>query len=65
MTQHEQLESWLAQEQQTQARLDAGVGPGVAKPQQLAGRSGLEMMRAGNPGLSICPLAAYIGGGSS
>src|SRR5512141_3174206 len=46
MTQDDPLEAWLAQERDTQARLDAGAGPGVVTPQQMAGRSGLEMMRA-------------------
>lgn len=46
MTHDNQLEAWLAQERETQERLDAGVGPGVIRPDQLAGRSGLEVMRA-------------------
>lgn len=41
-----QLEAWLAQEQEVRTRLDAGPGPGVARPDQLAGRNGLEMMQA-------------------
>jgi uncharacterized protein (TIGR00369 family) len=40
------LETWLAQEQEVRSRLDAGVGAGVATPEQLAGKSGLEIMRA-------------------
>lgn len=46
MSQMNQLEAWLAQEREVMARLDAGVGPGVVKPQQLAGKTGLEMMQA-------------------
>ena len=46
MTQDNQLEAWLAQERETRARLDAGAGPGVIRPGQLAGRSGLETMQA-------------------
>src|SRR4029079_19016587 len=46
MAQDNQLEAWLTQERDTQARLDAGAGPGVVKAQELAGRSGLEMMQA-------------------
>ncbi|MDB4906864.1 MAG: aromatic compound catabolic protein [Gemmatimonadetes bacterium] len=46
MTQMNQLEAWLAQEREVRAALDAGVGAGVAKPEQLAGKSGLEMMQA-------------------
>jgi uncharacterized protein (TIGR00369 family) len=46
MSQMNQLEAWLAQEREVMARLEAGVGAGVAKPQQLAGKTGLEMMQA-------------------
>ncbi|HSH92390.1 MAG TPA: PaaI family thioesterase [Ramlibacter sp.] len=46
MTQMNQLEAWLAQEREVKALLDAGVGPGVSRPEQVAGKSGLEMMHA-------------------
>jgi uncharacterized protein (TIGR00369 family) len=46
VTQNKQVEAWLAQERETQARLDAGVGPGVVQPAQLAARSGLAMLQA-------------------
>lgn len=46
MSEPDQLEAWLAQEREVLARLEAGPGPGVAKPEQLAGKSGLEMMEA-------------------
>lgn len=46
MSQMNQIEAWLAQEREVMARLDAGVGPGVATPEQLAGKTGLEMMQA-------------------
>jgi uncharacterized protein (TIGR00369 family) len=46
MTQENQLEAWMAQENETQARLDAGAGLGAVPPEQIAGRSGLEMMQA-------------------
>jgi uncharacterized protein (TIGR00369 family) len=46
MSQMNQLESWLAQEKELLERLAAGVGAGVATPQQLAGKSGLEIMHA-------------------
>jgi uncharacterized protein (TIGR00369 family) len=39
-------QSWLDTESAVRERLAQGVGPGVAKPEQLAGRSGLEMMLA-------------------
>jgi uncharacterized protein (TIGR00369 family) len=40
------LEAWLVQEQAVRATLDVGPGPGVAKPEQVAGMTGLEMMQA-------------------
>jgi uncharacterized protein (TIGR00369 family) len=46
MTQINHLESWLAQEREIHARMEAGLGAGVAKPEQVAGMTGLEMMQA-------------------
>lgn len=46
MTQMNQLEAWLAQEREVVARIEAGVGAGVARPDQVAGKTGIEMMRA-------------------
>jgi len=46
MTQVDRLEQWLAQERDVVARVAAGAGSGVAKPEQVAGRSGLELMQA-------------------
>ncbi len=40
------LEAWLELENTVRARLDKGPGPGVARPEQVAGMSGLEMMQA-------------------
>ncbi len=40
------LETWLAQEQEISARMLAGAGCGVARPEQVAGKTGLEMMQA-------------------
>src|SRR5688572_12256070 len=40
------LEAWLVQEREVLARLRGGVGAGVVRGDQLAGRSGLEMMQA-------------------
>ena len=40
------LDQWLAQEREVQARLDEGAGSGVARPEQVAGRSGLELLQA-------------------
>lgn len=40
------LEQWMAEEIAVRVRLDAGPGPGVARPEQIAGKTGLEMMLA-------------------
>ena len=40
------LEAWLAQEKAVRTRIDAGVGPGVARPEQVAGKTGLQVMHA-------------------
>lgn len=40
------LKTWLADEAAVLARLEAGPGPGVARPDQVAGRTGLELMQA-------------------
>lgn len=39
------LEQWLAQERAAQVHFDR-AGPGVARPEQVAGKSGLETMQA-------------------
>ena len=39
------LATWIAEEAAIRARLDAGPGPGVARRDQVAGRSGLELMQ--------------------
>lgn len=47
MTQHNNnLEQWLAQERTIHERLAQGAGPGVARPEQVAGKTGMEMMQA-------------------
>ena len=46
MTQMNQLEAWLAQEREVSARLEAGAGAGVARPEQVVGRSGMELLQA-------------------
>lgn len=40
------LATWLAEEQAVRDRLANGPGPGVARPDQVAGRSGLALMQA-------------------
>jgi uncharacterized protein (TIGR00369 family) len=39
------LAAWLAAEEEQRRRLAAGPGPGVSTPQQVAARSGLELMQ--------------------
>lgn len=46
MTTSNHLDTWLAQEQAVRALLDNGPGPGVAKPEQIAGMNGMETMQA-------------------
>ena len=46
MTQVDKLEEWLAQEREVVARIERGPGCGVAKPEQVAGRSGLDVLQA-------------------
>jgi uncharacterized protein (TIGR00369 family) len=46
MSKIDHLEAWLAQEREVTARIDAGVGCGVSRPEQIAGRSGLELLQA-------------------
>ncbi|MEY4344270.1 MAG: hypothetical protein RL032_102 [Pseudomonadota bacterium] len=40
------LDIWLAEEAAVVARLHAGPGPGVARPDQVAGLTGMELMQA-------------------
>ena len=46
MSASDTLETWLAQEQEILQRLAVGPGPGVARPEQIAGKTGLEVMQA-------------------
>lgn len=41
-----ELSQWLADEAAVLARLEAGPGPGLASPAQIAGKTGLEVMQA-------------------
>ena len=41
-----QIDHWLAEETAILATLDRGPGPGVARPEQIAGMTGLEQMQA-------------------
>ena len=40
------LDAWIAQERDVQDRLQAGAGCGVARPEQVAGRTGLDTLQA-------------------
>jgi uncharacterized protein (TIGR00369 family) len=40
------LDGWLAHEREIEAKLQGGAGCGVARPEQVAGRSGLETLQA-------------------
>jgi uncharacterized protein (TIGR00369 family) len=46
MAEMNMLEAWLAQEREVVARLNAGAGAGVATPEQIAGKSGMEVLQA-------------------
>ncbi len=55
------LEAWLAQEREVAARIEAGAGSGVARPDQVAGRTGLEVMQAMLRGvLPYAPIARTL-----
>jgi uncharacterized protein (TIGR00369 family) len=61
MSKIDQLEAWLAQEREVTARIDAGVGCGVATPEQAAARSGLELLQAMLRGeLPYAPIARTL-----
>ncbi|HZN47138.1 MAG TPA: PaaI family thioesterase [Ramlibacter sp.] len=61
MSNMDQLETWLAQEREVSQRLAAGVGCGVATPDQVAGRSGLELLQAMLRGeLPTAPIARTL-----
>jgi uncharacterized protein (TIGR00369 family) len=46
LTSEQTIETWLAQETEVLKRLEAGPGPGLASPEQIAGKTGLEVMQA-------------------
>jgi len=55
------LEAWLAQEREVVARLNAGAGAGVATPEQIAGKSGMEVLQAMLRGeLPYAPIARTL-----
>lgn len=46
MSDNNQLEAWIARETEVNALLHAGPGPGVARPEDIEGLTGLEVMQA-------------------
>lgn len=46
MSHNNTLETWLAQEREVLARMNGGAGAGVSRPDQVAGKTGMEMMQA-------------------
>lgn len=45
MTHDDTLQAWLAREREVNEKLAAGAGCGVASPQQVAGKGGLELLQ--------------------
>ena len=45
MSHSSQLERWIEEERVIRARMDAGAGPGVATREQIAGKTGLQVMQ--------------------
>jgi uncharacterized protein (TIGR00369 family) len=55
------LQAWLAQEREVVVRMTAGAGCGVATPEQVAGRSGLDLLQAMLRGeLPYAPIARTL-----
>lgn len=46
MNPQETLDAWIAREREVNEKLAAGAGVGVSRPDQVVGRSGLEMLQA-------------------
>jgi uncharacterized protein (TIGR00369 family) len=46
MSHNNALETWLAEEREVMARMNGGAGAGVSRPDQVAGKTGMEMMQA-------------------
>ncbi|HZZ12429.1 MAG TPA: PaaI family thioesterase [Paraburkholderia sp.] len=45
MTSEQQLEHWLAREQEILSKIETGPGPGVASAEQVAGKTGLAIIQ--------------------
>jgi hypothetical protein len=46
MTKPNNLQTWIEQERAMRAVMDGGPGPGVGRPDQVSGKTGLEIMQA-------------------
>jgi uncharacterized protein (TIGR00369 family) len=46
LTNEQTLERWIAEERDVLAKINAGPGPGLASPEQIAGKTGLEVLQA-------------------
>ena len=46
MTEPQTIDAWIAQETEIVQSIDAGPGPGVARPDQIAGKTRLELLQA-------------------
>lgn len=61
MSNQDTLTAWLAQEDALRAVMEAGVGPGVARADQLTGLNGLQLMQAMLAGkLPFAPIAKTL-----
>ena len=55
------LETWLAEEREVLARMQGGAGPGVSRPDQVTGKTGLQVMQAMLRGeLPYAPIARTL-----
>jgi uncharacterized protein (TIGR00369 family) len=45
LTSEQAIETWLAEEAEVLRRMEAGPGPGLASPEQVAGKTGLEILQ--------------------
>ncbi len=58
---HNHLDQWLADEKAVLERIEKGPGPGVARMDQIAGMTGLELMQATLDGtLPYAPIAKTL-----
>ena len=53
---HNHLEQWLADEVAVQKRLETGPGPGVARPEQIAGLLGFDVQDQTRVATAVSPI---------